>query len=238
MTWIVSFTAPAKKFRLFCASDASKIINRKPAITRHDPGCQGFCVPAKCQRYARCSHCGTRTDQHEGPYGVLCTHHAQCANCLGPFPSDHKLCPAAPKRRNGIVIKLTKKELSAVRRHGTRDFKDSHPEPTAEAPSQANAEAGQQTPPTPAPRAPAAPLPLANTLKRKHSKGAVITETTGHNSRPSSSGSIRQFVADISKGFSIAREVTPVPEIDPDLLLANDVDMEEEEDNGVDVECQ
>ncbi|KAI1001094.1 hypothetical protein K3495_g7104, partial [Podosphaera aphanis] len=81
-TWIVSFAAPVRKFRLFGSSDESKIIDRKPPINRHDPGCQGYCTPAKCTRQSRCSHCGARTDTHEGPSGQNCTHSAQCANCF------------------------------------------------------------------------------------------------------------------------------------------------------------
>src|SRR5436190_11089075 len=85
ITWIVSFLNPVRPFRLFNASELSKVIDKKPTNTRHDPGCQGFCNPAKCIRYARCSVCGTRLDQHEGPSGVNCTGKARCANCHGPF---------------------------------------------------------------------------------------------------------------------------------------------------------
>ena len=62
ITWIVSFLAPVRPFRLFNASELSKAIDKKPTITRHDPGCQGFCNPAKCTRYSRCSVCSTRID--------------------------------------------------------------------------------------------------------------------------------------------------------------------------------
>jgi hypothetical protein len=121
-TWIISFLAPVRSFRLFNTSETSKPIDKKPAIARHDPGCQGFCNPAKCTRYARCSCCGTRTDQHPGASGANCTAKARCANCHGPFPAGHGHCPAAPRRKDGRIIKPTKKELNKIRRQGDKEF--------------------------------------------------------------------------------------------------------------------
>src|SRR5204862_2903913 len=103
-------------------SELSKSIDKKSAITRHDPGCQSFCNPAKCTRYARCSVCSTRIDQHIGPSGANCTEKARCANCHGPFPAGHDFCPAAPRRKNGKIVKPTKKELDLVCHHGDREF--------------------------------------------------------------------------------------------------------------------
>lgn len=122
-TWIVSFATPAKTFRLFGTSEYAKLIDKKPAITRHNPGCQGFCNPAKCTRYARCEHCGTRADQHPGPIGANCTENPRCVNCHGPFAASHDHCPAAPKRHKGKIVKLTKKELDAIRRHGDQEYR-------------------------------------------------------------------------------------------------------------------
>jgi len=124
ITWIVSFLEPVRPFRIFNASDLAKAIHKNPAIARHNPGCQGYCNPAKCTRYARCPHCSSRTDQHIGPSGENCAEAARCANCHGPHPAKHENCPAAPKRRGGKLIKLTKKELDAVRRHGDKQFRD------------------------------------------------------------------------------------------------------------------
>ena len=122
ITWIISFLNPVRPFQLFNASELSKAIDKKPTIARHDPGCQGFCNPAKCTRYARCNMCSTRLDQHEGPSGINCTGKARCANCHGPFPAGHDLCPAAPMRRNGKTFRPTKKEIDAIQRHGDRNF--------------------------------------------------------------------------------------------------------------------
>ena len=126
ITWIISFLTPVRSFRLFNASELSRPIDKKPKISRHDPGCQGFCNPAKCTRYQRCNNCSTRLDLHVGPTGVNCTHGARCTNCHGPFPAGHDHCPAAPYRKNGKTIRLTKKELDTIRRHSDRNFRDTH----------------------------------------------------------------------------------------------------------------
>lgn len=138
-TWIISFLAPVRPFRLFNTSEPSKHIVKKPAIARHDPGCQGFCNPAKCIRYVRCSCCGIRTDQHPGPSGANCTAKARCANCHGPFPAGHDHCPAAPRRKDGRIIKPTKKELDKIRRQCDKEFAAplasetlTQPQPTAQ----------------------------------------------------------------------------------------------------------
>ena len=130
-TWIISFLAPVKAFRLFNVSELSKSIDKKATISRHDPGCQGFCNPTKCTRYACCHKCSTRIDQHTGPSGANCTEKARCANCHGPFPAGHEYCPAAPRQKNGKIIKPTKKELDALRRYGDREYQELHNQPPA-----------------------------------------------------------------------------------------------------------
>ena len=126
ITWIVSFLAPTRPFRLFNTSELARQIDKKTPISRHTPGCQGFCNPSKCTRYARCSTCSVRIDQHTGLSGEECTGKPRCANCHGPHTADHEHCPAAPRRKNGKLIKPTKKELDTIRKFGDRDFKDAH----------------------------------------------------------------------------------------------------------------
>ena len=62
ITWIVSFLALVRPFRLFCASELSNLIERKALISWHDLGCQGYCNPVRCGRQARCGMCSTRID--------------------------------------------------------------------------------------------------------------------------------------------------------------------------------
>jgi hypothetical protein len=125
-TWIISFRTPVRAFSLFNASEKSRLIDKKAPITRHDPGCQGYCHPPRCTRVPRCNNCGKRTDEHDGPTGENCTKKAQCANCQGPFPAGHDNCPAVPKRKNGKLVRLTKKELTAVRRYGLQCYQDTN----------------------------------------------------------------------------------------------------------------
>jgi hypothetical protein len=166
ITWIVSFLAPVRPFQLFNASELSKTIDKKTAITRHDPGCQGFCNPTKCTRYARCNNCSTRADQHTRPTGPNCTEKARCANCHGPFPAGHEHCPAAPKRRHGKIIKPTKRELDSIRRQGDRSFWDTH--------TQATTDPAPEPQPQPQSQAPGLATNVAlNQPKRK--RGSVIT---------------------------------------------------------------
>ena len=125
-TWIVSFREPVRSFRLFGTSEFSKEIKKRPAIQRHDPGCQGFCNPARCTRVARCNNCGTRSTDHLGPIGDSCQQPTQCANCHGPYKAGHISCPAAPKRVSGRLMKPTKKDLAEVRRAGQRAYRQVH----------------------------------------------------------------------------------------------------------------
>lgn len=124
MTWIVSFHTYVRSFTLFNASEHSKLITKKSAPSRHEMGCQGYCNPNKCTRLPRCGNCSMTLDRHEGPSGLNCAKAPKCANCYGPFPAGHSQCPAAPKRLDGRLIKLTKKQLDAVRRIGLKAYSE------------------------------------------------------------------------------------------------------------------
>jgi hypothetical protein len=39
VTWIISFLTLVRSFRLFNTSELSKLINKKPAFSQHNPGC-------------------------------------------------------------------------------------------------------------------------------------------------------------------------------------------------------
>ncbi|EDN09821.1 predicted protein [Histoplasma mississippiense (nom. inval.)] len=137
ITWIVSFLAPVKGFSLFNASERARLIEKRPLAVRYNPGCQGFCHPPKCAQLARCSNCSEPTSQHEGPTGAECKRAPRCANCCQPYPAGHQHCPAAPRRENGTLRRLTQKELAAVRRLGDRchrDAQERQPPPAQPAP--------------------------------------------------------------------------------------------------------
>lgn len=116
-TFIVSFLQPVRPFRLFSTSEMAKLVNKKPPLRLHDPGCQGYCAGTRCKRVPRCHNCGDRLDQHDG--GV-CAKPTKCANCCGPFRSGHDDCPAKPVYQSGRWVPLGKRARAAVRATGNR----------------------------------------------------------------------------------------------------------------------
>lgn len=132
-TWIVSFLERPPSFRLFNTSQRARQVTKQPPIRRHDPGCQGYCHPPKCDRRPRCSHCGQITADHPGPTGPNCRNPPGCANCYGPFPSGHEKCPAAPQRVNGTIVRPTKKQLRIIRTQGARAAKEARTQEAANA---------------------------------------------------------------------------------------------------------
>jgi hypothetical protein len=193
-TWIVSFLAPVKAFRLFNTSELSKPIDKKAAISRHDPGCQGFCNPNNCTRYSRCNHCSTRLDLHAGPSGANCIEKARCANCHGPFPAGHEHCPATPRRKNGKIIKPTKKELDTIRRHGDREYQALHAPPPGTEQLQ-----------------PQAQSPEINVTTSRKRKGATVTahETSKGPSASSQASSASSQASSASSQASSASSQAP-----------------------------
>ena len=217
ITWVVSFRTPVRPFRLFNASELSNLIERRAQITRHDLGCQGYCNPARCNRYARCGTCSTRVDQHDGPVGANCTQEARCANCHGPFPAGHEHCPAAPRRKDGKVLRPTRADLRAIRRHGERNFQ------AANAPSTGVPTPAQEPEPTPQ-----APSTALGGPKRK--RGAAITayENASAQSRAPSSQPASSLEAHPQPPSSRPRRSTVISKsLNLDELLARSIrDME------------
>ncbi len=122
-SWIISFLEEVPAFRLFDSSARARLIQKKPAITRHDPGCQGYHPDRFCTRNARCGNCGApATPEHPQP----CENPAKCANCYGPAQAGHDNCPAKPTRKNGKLKLLTKKELTAIRKAGQKLYNARH----------------------------------------------------------------------------------------------------------------
>lgn len=121
-TWVVASATPVPPFTLFGRGLQGRLKNHKSVIRRHNPGCQGYCIPARCLKQARCERCSVRLVEHVGPAGLNCAARPRCANCYGPFPADHLNCPAAPRRVRGQVVCLSTKQLSDVRTHGWRVY--------------------------------------------------------------------------------------------------------------------
>ncbi|KAL6362151.1 hypothetical protein LRP88_04227 [Fusarium phalaenopsidis] len=118
-TWIASFLQPVEPFRLFGVSALARRIKKKASIQRHNPGCQGYHISRYCHRQQRCETCSDPLEEgHQQP----CSLSPKCSNCYGPFPASHENCPARPIRKNGEMIPLTKKELTAIRKIGQKSY--------------------------------------------------------------------------------------------------------------------
>ena len=125
-TWVIHFLEPVRPFQLFGSSERAQLIRKNPKILHHNPGCQGFCNPTKCNKAPRCLHCGIRTQDHEGMFGEQCERPAQCANCLGPHRAGYEKCPTRPKIVNGQVIRINSKDRKVLRKAGLAAYKHLH----------------------------------------------------------------------------------------------------------------
>lgn len=115
-TWIISFKKKVRTFCIFCVGSRARLMDNKPRITRHSPGCQGWCNPFKCTRTHRCETCGLTKEKHAGPVGPECENDEKCANCHGPHKASHDNCPARPTVKGGKIIKPTHDELVTIRK--------------------------------------------------------------------------------------------------------------------------
>jgi hypothetical protein len=122
-TWHVSFRQPTQRFRLFSASELSRVYEKKITIIRCE-NCQGHHRGRFCTRIARCGRCSGRKDEH-GP-GVPCEKPPKCANCYGPHRADNPQCPARPQKVHGKILHKTKSQVKAIRKIGSRRFVDLH----------------------------------------------------------------------------------------------------------------
>ncbi|XP_044718802.1 Endonuclease/exonuclease/phosphatase [Hirsutella rhossiliensis] len=76
-----------------------------------------------CDQKPACRRCGGK-DHH----GDDCDRPERCANCFGPFQEDHKQCPARPRRSHGQLVRLSKIEKHAVRKMGSRLYRQTNME--------------------------------------------------------------------------------------------------------------
>jgi len=74
--------------------------------------CWDYHNPRACTRRPKCRLCGakdhTEENHKEGAH--------QCANCLGPDPADHAQCPVRPSIKQGILVRVPKTQVAAIRR--------------------------------------------------------------------------------------------------------------------------
>ncbi|EKG09162.1 putative reverse transcriptase [Macrophomina phaseolina MS6] len=117
--WIVYLAEPVKRsFRLF-ESGPAEPIRKKTQITQCQK-CYGYHDPRACNRATRCPRCGAQ-EQHE-----QCHNPPKCTNCGGPHEAQYLGCQARPRRKDGIVVRPTQRQLKAIRRLGQQEYEAAH----------------------------------------------------------------------------------------------------------------
>ncbi|WPJ64008.1 hypothetical protein SMAC4_13714 [Sordaria macrospora] len=117
-TWLISFDRPVSPFRLFDASNVSRLVQKRRPLDQCTE-CFGWHGRRGCARAAKCPQCG-RTAHGE------CDRHTQCANCCGPFESTHVECPMRPRRQRDTIIRPTPHQQREIRQKGGTLFTEKH----------------------------------------------------------------------------------------------------------------
>src|SRR5699024_8381367 len=68
--------------------------------------------PPTCTRRPKCRLCGAKDHTEEGHKEST----QQCANCLRPAPADHSHGPVRPIIKQGILVRVPKTQVTAIRR--------------------------------------------------------------------------------------------------------------------------
>ena len=122
-TLIISFTKPVPRhWRLFGCSKPARLINKTDPPHQCE-NCWDYHSRVGCVRDSYCKRCGKSGHEYKE-----CAAPAQCANCKAPHEADDKNCLARPKRKNGVLVRLTRAERDMTRKLGMSLFKQQHPE--------------------------------------------------------------------------------------------------------------
>ena len=111
-SWAARFRVP---HRLLTRSVTSHRVNPNAPVVQCGR-CYGFHPERLCVRDPRCHQCGGPDDHQLVP----CTKAARCMNCCGPHGALDRNCPARPKRKDGLYVRPSKRELRSIRWAGGR----------------------------------------------------------------------------------------------------------------------
>jgi hypothetical protein len=149
ITAVIAFPKkPRHALQLFGSSGLSRPTRPKQRplqCTR----CHSFHDARACRSSERCVSCGSSKSEH------ICR--VQCVNCCGPHAADFLKCPARPHTQKGVVVRLSRAALIAVRKAGriafqqqqarrSSDHRAPSPEPCNRASSQLSRELANQLP--------------------------------------------------------------------------------------------
>lgn len=73
--------------------------------------CWDYHNPRSCTR-PKCRLCGDKDHTEEDHKGST----QRCANCLGPAPADHAQCHIRPSIKQGVLVRVPKTQVAAIRR--------------------------------------------------------------------------------------------------------------------------
>jgi len=74
--------------------------------------CWDYHNPRSCTRRPKCRLCGAKDHTEEDHKEST----QQCANCRRPAPADHAQCPVRPSIKQGILVRVPKTQVAAIRR--------------------------------------------------------------------------------------------------------------------------
>lgn len=77
--------------------------------------CWDYHNPRSCTRRPKCRLCGDKDHTEEDHKGST----QRCANCLGPAPADHAQCHVRPSIKQGVLVRVPKTQVAAIRRIGS-----------------------------------------------------------------------------------------------------------------------
>ncbi|PWI64236.1 hypothetical protein PCL_11356 [Purpureocillium lilacinum] len=139
-TLIISFAKEVKHYwRLFDTTSYARRIT-KTRLPKQCDNCWDYHSRYRCGRQPRCKNCG-----RIGHALDTCTATQQCANCRGPHAVDFSLCPARPKKINGVVRSLNRPEKDCVRRVGLRLFQQHTTKPASSPPREVSSSPESQS---------------------------------------------------------------------------------------------
>ena len=147
------------KLRLFGDPVSAYAVRKKPSIQQ----CERCFGPHHIRNCARTQRCGTcAAPAHPG----ACSRPVRCVNCRGPHAATDSSCPMWPKRKDGVIVRITKSQRLAIRAAGGQEWAEKNASERRNAPS--SAEPRNTTPPSTTPPSaashPAAPPLVASSL--------------------------------------------------------------------------
>lgn len=111
--------APNMPRRVYLFGQTLRIFHKtlRPRTTQC-PRCWGFHNPRTCTRQKRCRLC--HSAEHQEDTHPIDQEQRCCTNCLGSHPADHTDCLVRPRMAHGVMTRLARSQVNAIRRSNSR----------------------------------------------------------------------------------------------------------------------